>query len=148
PSQRYFPFDLPAGALSTALASWSSQTGIAITTDLGQLTNRSMSRLQGSYTAEAALSQLLAGTGVTYRFATPTGVQLLTAPASTGSIAWPAVQVTGDVPQETADGPVEGYRATRSATGTFTDTALRDTPQSIQVVPRQVIEDQQATRLI
>lgn len=46
---------------------------------------------------------------------------------------------------ETAVGPVDGYRASRSATATKTDTALRDTPQSIQVVPRDVLVDQQAT---
>ena len=48
---------------------------------------------------------------------------------------------------ERADGPVQGYRATRSATGTRTDAALRDVPQSIAVIPRQVLEDQQATSL-
>ncbi|WP_261926370.1 TonB-dependent receptor plug domain-containing protein [Methylorubrum sp. GM97] len=48
---------------------------------------------------------------------------------------------------ERAGGPVVGYRATRSATATRTDTALRDTPQSIQVVPREVLVDQQNVRL-
>ena len=48
---------------------------------------------------------------------------------------------------ESATGPVAGYRATRSATGTKTDTALRDSPQTITVVPRQVIADQQDLRL-
>ncbi|MEK6346001.1 MAG: TonB-dependent siderophore receptor [Burkholderia sp.] len=43
---------------------------------------------------------------------------------------------------ETADGPVKGYRATRTGTATRTDAALRDVPQSINVVPRQVIDDQ------
>ena len=43
---------------------------------------------------------------------------------------------------ERATGPVSGYRATRSATGTKTDTALRDSPQTINVVPRQVFTDQ------
>jgi len=49
--------------------------------------------------------------------------------------------------KETALGPVSGYRATRSATGTKTDTPLRETPQSIQVVPRDVLVDQQAVTL-
>jgi iron complex outermembrane recepter protein len=46
--------------------------------------------------------------------------------------------VTGD--QET------GYRVPNASTATKTDTPLRDIPQSIQVVPQQVIEDQGATR--
>lgn len=52
----------------------------------------------------------------------------------------PAVQVTGT--GETATGPVEGYVATRSATGTKTDTPLSETPQAITVVPREQIVDQ------
>jgi len=38
----------------------------------------------------------------------------------------------------------EGYNPSRATTATRTDIPLRDIPQSIQVVPRQVIEDQQA----
>lgn len=41
----------------------------------------------------------------------------------------------------------EGYNPSSASVGTRTDTPLRDIPQSIQVVPRQVIEDQQAQRL-
>ncbi|SFG92470.1 TonB-dependent siderophore receptor [Methylobacterium gossipiicola] len=48
---------------------------------------------------------------------------------------------------ESATSPVIGYRAGRSATATRTDTALRDTPQSVQVVPREVLEDRQDVRL-
>ena len=43
---------------------------------------------------------------------------------------------------ERADGPVQGYRATRSATFTKTDTPLKEVPASITVVPESVIEDQ------
>src|ERR1700712_5071388 len=58
------------------------------------------------------------------------------------------LNVTGAGPGiETATSPVIGYRATRSGTGTRTDTALRDTPQSINVVPREVLTDRQDRRL-
>ena len=48
---------------------------------------------------------------------------------------------------ERADGPVLGYRATRSATATRTDTALAEIPQSVSVVPAAVMEDLQASRV-
>ena len=48
---------------------------------------------------------------------------------------------------ESASGPVEGYRATRSATATRTDTDIRDTPQTIEVIPSQVLEDLGSTRI-
>ncbi|WP_407362355.1 TonB-dependent siderophore receptor [Pseudomonas luteola] len=56
------------------------------------------------------------------------------------------MEITANV-TESAQGPVEGYRATRSASATRTDTAIHETPQSISVVPRQVVEDIGATRL-
>jgi iron complex outermembrane recepter protein len=41
----------------------------------------------------------------------------------------------------------EGYNPLRASTATRSDTPLRDIPQSIQVIPRQVLEDQGVTRL-
>ncbi|NEQ20722.1 MAG: TonB-dependent siderophore receptor, partial [Microcoleus sp. SIO2G3] len=41
----------------------------------------------------------------------------------------------------------DGYRTPNATTATRTDTPLRDIPQSIQVVPEQVLDDQQAVRL-
>ena len=48
---------------------------------------------------------------------------------------------------ERADGPVDGYRATRSASATRTDTPIHEIPQSISIVPAQVAQDIGATRL-
>jgi iron complex outermembrane recepter protein len=55
-------------------------------------------------------------------------------------------------PQEKPDDPIElvvtgeqdSYRVPDTSVGTRTDTPLRDIPQSINVVPRQVIQDTQA----
>ncbi|MBA3712106.1 MAG: TonB-dependent receptor [Pyrinomonadaceae bacterium] len=41
----------------------------------------------------------------------------------------------------------EGFQAQTATTAMRTDTALRDTPQSIQVITRQVIEEQQAVSI-
>ncbi len=49
------------------------------------------------------------------------------------------ILVTGD--------RITGYRAPNATTATRTDTPLRDVPANIQVVPRQVFEDQGAFRL-
>ncbi len=55
------------------------------------------------------------------------------------------VTVYGDT--EFPDGPVNGYRATRSASATRTDTPLHETPQSVTVIPRDVVEDTASTRV-
>ena len=58
-----------------------------------------------------------------------------------------AISITDAYVEERADGPVQGYRATRSATATRTDTDIRDTPQSIEVIPAQVLKDLNTTRI-
>ncbi|MHA3737808.1 TonB-dependent siderophore receptor [Pseudomonas sp. Eth.TT006] len=58
-----------------------------------------------------------------------------------------ATDVVGTANYERADGPVQGYRATRSASATRTDTSIHETPQSISVVSKDAVEDLGATRL-
>ncbi|MET0949744.1 MAG: TonB-dependent receptor [Pseudomonas sp.] len=52
-----------------------------------------------------------------------------------------AITVNADTAYESATGPVSGYRATRSASATKTDTAIKDIPQSISVIPARVLQD-------
>ncbi|MCU0532936.1 MAG: TonB-dependent receptor [Hydrococcus sp. Prado102] len=44
-------------------------------------------------------------------------------------------------------GEQDGYRVPNTSIGTRTDTPLRDIPQSIQIIPQQVLEEQQANTL-
>jgi catecholate siderophore receptor len=53
----------------------------------------------------------------------------------------PEVRVQEKATEERADGPVDGYRATRSATFTKTDTPLKEVPASVTVVPAQLVKD-------
>lgn len=69
------------------------------------------------------------------------------APAENASIELQATNVTATADLESAQGPVQGYHATRSASATRTDTAIHETPQSISVVSKDVVEDLGATRL-
>jgi len=87
------------------------------------------------------------GLAITLILASTTVVQAQPNPAQ-DEVTLSELSVTGTGPAvERAGGPVVGYRATRSATATRTDTPLRDTPQSVQVVPREVLVDQQDIRL-
>ncbi|WP_082524525.1 TonB-dependent siderophore receptor [Pseudorhodoferax sp. Leaf274] len=81
-----------------------------------------------------------------------TATPVLLAAALAGPAAWaqasatlPEVKVTAE--GETASGPARGFVAKRSATGTKTDTALVETPQSITVVTREQVEAQAADSL-
>lgn len=60
----------------------------------------------------------------------------------------PKPSAEGDEPIElVVTGEQDGYNVPDASTATRTDTPLRDIPQSIQVVPQQVIKDQQITRI-
>jgi iron complex outermembrane receptor protein len=68
-------------------------------------------------------------------------------PPASAETSLPAVTVRESAVQETATGPVVGYRAKRAATATKTDTLLSETPQAVTVVTSQQILDQGATNL-
>lgn len=48
---------------------------------------------------------------------------------------------------ELAEGPVQGYKATRSASATRTDTPLSEVPQSVSVIPAAVLDDLDSPRI-
>ena len=56
------------------------------------------------------------------------------------------VQVEAE--RESATGPVDGYAARRSASGTKTDAALLETPQSVSVVGREQMDAQQVQSIV
>ncbi len=58
-----------------------------------------------------------------------------------------AAGASPSLPTTTVTDTAEGYRAPASSTATRTATPLLETPQSVQVVPRSVIEDQGALSL-
>jgi iron complex outermembrane recepter protein len=67
----------------------------------------------------------------------------------------PTTEAPPEQPTTQSDEPIElvvtgeqdGYRIPTASTATKTDTPLRDVPQAIQVIPRQVLQDQQVRRL-
>ncbi|RRV04485.1 TonB-dependent receptor [Pseudomonas sp. v388] len=63
------------------------------------------------------------------------------------SVELQSIDIQGSADTEQALGPVQGYRATRSASATRTDTSIHETPQSISVMTREAVEDLGATRL-
>jgi iron complex outermembrane recepter protein len=155
-------FDIAPQALDGALTAFSAQARVQVLV-AGELTvGLGSPGVSGTYTPEEAMRQLLANTGLKYRFTAPTTVTLERLTPQRG--AEPQVAGTGEVPRapaggvlpaepitvqeqrpaETAYGPVKGYVATRSATGTKTDTPLIETPQSISVVTRDQMDAQAA----
>lgn len=133
-------FNIPAGSLDSVIDRFDDQIGIRISVNSAITQGLNSPGVKGDYTTVEALRALLAGTGVTYRFTGPAAVTLERAVAQTaGATMLGTVKVIGTA--ESAVGPVEGYRAVRSATGTKTDTPLIETPQSISVITQDRLEE-------
>ncbi len=129
-------FDIPAQPLAEALRQFAAQAGVQLVfrPELGE--GRSSRPVQGTMDAEAALRELLQGSGLELR---RDGATWSVAPAAASGATLPEVRVRGQHDAETATGPVHGLAARRSATATKTDTPLIETPQSITVVTAEQI---------
>ena len=145
-----FTFDLPAEALAVALTRFQQITGLKVAADSQAIATARTAGVRGTMTAREALAALLGGTGLGYRMADAQTVAIEPAPAGDsgkGPVMLSPLPVTAEAAVETATGPVEGYVAERSATGTKTDTPIVETPQSISVIPRDQIEARNAETL-
>ncbi|MEH2180216.1 TonB-dependent siderophore receptor [Nostoc sp.] len=93
--------------------------------------------------------------GLVFAVATTATANSPQQPPQTPQTSQPENQTQPSQPSASGDEPIElvvtgeqdGYRVTDGSTATKIDTPLHDIPQSIQVVPRQVLQDQQVRNL-
>jgi catecholate siderophore receptor len=121
-------FDIPPGPLDAVLAAFHAQTGITVTAADAGIYQVQSPGVSGQFSSEQALAELLKGTGVAFRFVSATSVTLDVRAASE------VVDVTGRAPRTTVSSPK------------FT-VPLRDIPQTITVIPSDVMHAQGATTL-
>ncbi len=138
-------FVIPAGPLDQALTAFGRQSGLLVSVDATLTEGVETGGVRGDMSNAEALRALLADTGLIARFRSADTVTVEHLPGNRENAALEALVVTAEL--QSAHGPVDGYRADRAATATKTDALVIDIPAAIQVVPRDVIEDQGATRL-
>ncbi|MBV7482736.1 TonB-dependent siderophore receptor [Bordetella sp. BOR01] len=129
-------FNIPAGPLGTVLATFAGTAGINLSFDPALTEGQQSRGLQGRWTVDQGLGRLLAGTGLMPVRASGDVYTLRRTPGGAAAVL-PAVTVEGA--RESATGPVLGFVARRSATGTKTDTPLIEVPQTVNVVTRDEI---------
>ena len=140
-------FEIAPQVLSSALLAFAEQSGLEVLFDARIALGKTSPGVRGNHTPDEALRLLLANTGVSYRYTSANAVTLEGSSGEEGGGTTVLGPITVEGQGESAYGPVEGYRASRSATATRTDTPIQETPASIQVVPEQVYEDQASPRL-
>jgi outer membrane receptor for ferric coprogen and ferric-rhodotorulic acid len=142
-------YDLPAQPLGSALARIAADSGQQISLDAELVRGRTALAVRGSYTAEQAVRAALADSGLEL--------------VRTGAGNWSLRTQSTPAPRAAGEAPSLGEvrvsaEATRSATtehtGSYTARAvtigkseqpLKDIPQSISVVTRQLMDEQNAT---
>lgn len=125
-------YSIAAGGLDQALNQFASASGILLSVDATLTEGKRSAGLQGRYAVGTGLERLLAGTGlVAVQSAGGWSVQAL---VGDGPVQLGATQISGQQAQESAWGPVDGIVATRSASGSKTDSALVEIPQTINVI--------------
>lgn len=118
-------FDIPSATLEAVLTTFQNQSGVRVLIADDKLRGITSPGVTGVYTTEQALSQILNGTGVGYRFNSPKLVTL----ELQGLVA--SVEILGHISPSSPK---------------YTE-PLRDTPQTITLIPKSVIEEQGATTL-
>jgi iron complex outermembrane recepter protein len=153
-------FNIPAQPLASAIDSLSKQSGLHVFYADNVIQGRESTEVKGSYTPQQALGQMLVGSGVETSF---TGENTVALKAGSGFIktsaesnegeTLPKVTVEADTespyddPNWTTDPLNTDYNRPNATTATKTDTPIMETPANIQVVPQQVMKDQQTTRI-
>jgi len=119
-------FEIQPGTFADVMAGFETATGLRIEIPWESLRKTGLPGITGLYTPEDALKKLLEGTGIEFRFVGPRNVRLeIPGPSETVNVS--------DI------APV-------LASAKYTE-PLVDTPQTILVIPRSLMEEQGATTL-
>lgn len=152
-------FDIPAQPLAQALMIFGRQSGLQVTAEGPVTDGLSSSAVKGEMLPAEALSRLLTGTGLTFRFVGNNGVQLERAPeASSGAIQLGPVRVEGDGQRAPSGSPQAGARnlppayaggqiATGGRVGMLGNRDVMDTPFATTAFTSQTAADIQATTI-
>jgi len=143
-------YEIVAGPLASALTRFAQQSGVSISLDAADIQSLRSPGLKGAYSVEEGFAKLLADTGYSAE-KTAAGYALRKAQSSRDDVSQqtlPEVSVTANKARESAaiSEGTKSYTARAVSIGKSEQT-LRETPQSVSVVTRQRMDDQNLTTL-
>lgn len=140
-------YHIDGGPLSQALRQFATSSGLLFSAEATLTDGKTTSGLDGEYTVEEGFKKLLAGSGLTYSFTGEDSVAIKAVDSGSNAAATlPAVTVAGKAVYDSTDPYNPDYSLPNASTATKTDTPIMETPFSVQVVPKQVLEDTQSVR--
>ncbi len=147
-----FSLSIPAQPLPQALAAFSTRTGVQVFYSSEAAYGLRSNAVNGTYSADQALSQMLAGTGASARRVGQNGITISVAgeaAASTGNVASNGTIMLDTITIQAGGNATEGTASYATDLPTPTATplglTLKETPQSVSVITRKRIEDQSLT---
>ncbi len=138
-------WSIAAGSLAGALDQFARQAGISLSYDATSIAGKTSPGLRGSFDREQALGQLLRGQGLQAQRQSNSTWLLLPQVADSGALNLGATMVTGERLGATTDGT--GSYTTGAVTIGKGQHSLRETPQSVSVLTRQLMDDQHLTTI-
>jgi iron complex outermembrane receptor protein len=133
-------YHISGGTLGQALRQFATNSELLFSAETKLIDGKTSAGLNGEYTVEEGFRKLLAGSGLTYTLTDNNSVAIKV--ADTGkdaAVTLPTVTVTG---KSDANSPYNtDYTVKQSSTATKSTLSLRDIPQSVQIIPHQVMED-------
>jgi iron complex outermembrane receptor protein len=149
-----YSFNLPAQFLSATLDSVAQSSHTMLIYADAAVKGLRAAPVKGKYTAQQALDIALGKTGLDCKVVDKTLITVGGKPAVAAPAVSPATAITlkpmtvvGEAVQDPNSPYNEAYEVTNSSTATKTDTPVMKTPISIQTVTKQVMRDQQVTRV-
>ncbi|MBB4866283.1 outer membrane receptor for ferric coprogen and ferric-rhodotorulic acid [Pseudomonas nitritireducens] len=145
--QAEYAFDIPAGSLEDAIAAFSDVAGVSVSYEPGATDGRQSPGLRGRFAASTALMLLLDGSGLQAVERQAGSFTLRAANADADS----ALQMSETIVMGQGMGEMtensHSYTTGLVSVGSKTPVSLKDTPQSVSVITRQMIDDRQLTTL-
>lgn len=148
--------NIPPQSLSTALSALAEQTNVQVLYASDVANGRTTKGVTGTVTLEEAVRQLLEGTGLQYTFTDAGTVTLQkTAPATTSQSDLSPTEEPAAPKQKPIQMPEvivkdvkeHSYTAEEASSATRIPVPIQETPRSVEVVTRQVMEDQKLIRM-
>lgn len=139
-SEQTHNYTIPAGGLDQALNRFASEAGILLSVDAQLTAGKRSAGLSGSYSVEDGLARLLAGTGL--RALNSGGNYVVEVAVDSGSaLELGATTVNGARLGAMTEG-TGSYTTGSTQTATKLPLSLRETPQSVTVITRKLMDEQ------
>jgi iron complex outermembrane recepter protein len=135
-----YDFNIPAQPAGLVLNALAKQTGLQPFYTEDSVKGVQSPGVKGKYSLREALNRALLGTGLIYQFTAEKAVAIKT--ASIENVTQLAtIEVRDNVEMEVEDNAGNGYAAKHASTATKTDTPLMQTPMTVEVLPKQMLQE-------